>query len=305
MSITVQSRKILWGRSGNRCAYPGCNQELHQVIEQNNTVIGEECHIEARSCEGPRFNSNLSEVQINSFENLILMCPIHHRIIDDNPNEYTVSVLKKMKADHESRVRQALEDKSEFDDLYYMSIVDYIDMMMDFENWDAWTSYLLSAEGPMCTKEKQESIEEVKQFILSRIWYKRYPDFEIAIRQFRFILDDFDNIFHKHSDLVKGWYKTEKFYKVRPYDYEIADRMLSEYETHVILIDNLVYEMTRAANLICDLTRRYVNPSYRLAEGKLLSYDKCPEYREGEYYPGLEKFKEICETRDVYIQLPR
>lgn len=305
MSITVQSRKILWGRSGNRCAFPGCNQELHQADETSSTVIGQECHIEAQSEDGPRFNPALSEKQIDSFENLILMCPIHHRIIDENPEKYTVAALKKMKAGHEDRVRRALEDKSEFDDLYYMSIVDYIDMMMEFERWDIWTSYMLSADGPMCTMEKDEDIEEVSRYILSRVRYKKYPDLDDAIKQFRIILIDLSNVFHKHSILTNGWYRTEKFYKIKPYDHEVADRLLAEYEVHVILVDNLVYEMTRAANLICDLTRKHIDPSYRLAEGKLLSYDKCPEYREGESYPGLERFREICEQRDVFIRMPR
>ena len=69
----------------------------------------------------------------------------------------------------------------------------------------------------------------------------------------------------------------------------------------MLLVDNLIYELTRAGNRICDLTRKYVNPSYRLAEGKLLSYDQCPEYRQSESYPGLEQFKLFYKTRDVYM----
>lgn len=301
MSIKVQDRKILWGRSGNRCAFPGCNQELHQVIGANgSTVVGEECHIEAQNGNGPRFNHALSEKQINTFENLVLLCPTHHRIIDENPEEYTVEALKKMKADHEGRVRRALENKSEFDDLYYEAVVSYIEMMMDFDKWDIWTSYMLSADGPMCSTQTQESIDEIRQYILGRVWYGQYPELEEAIKQFRRILTDLDSVFHRHTQLEHDWYKTEKFYRVKPYDHVIADRLNIEYQEHVLLVDNLVYELTRAGNRICDLTRKYVNPSYRMAEGKLLSYDQCPEYRQGESYPGLEEFKIICKTRDVH-----
>ena len=302
MSISVQNRKILWGRSGNRCAFPGCNQELHQVIGQcGSTVIGEECHIEAQSGKGPRFNRTLTEKQINSFENLILFCPTHHRIVDENPEEYTVDTLKKMKGDHEGRVRRALEDKTEFDDLYYESVVTYIETMLDFDGWDVWTSYLLSADGPKCTEETQKSIDEIIQYILGRVWYGRYPDLEDAIKNFRAVLVDFDKVFHRHTESKNGWFFTERFYRIQPYDHVVADELLKVYEAHVFLVNNLVYELTRASNRICDLVRLHVNPSYRLAEGKLVSYDKCPEYRIGEYYPGLEEFEKICRTRDVYV----
>jgi len=86
MPNSVKSRKILWGLSGNRFAFPGCNQLLHQsVSETGSAMIGEECHIEARNGNGPRFNPNLSEIQINDYGNLILLCPIHHKMVDQNP----------------------------------------------------------------------------------------------------------------------------------------------------------------------------------------------------------------------------
>lgn len=302
MSILVQSRKILWGRSGNRCAFPGCYVELHQEVgNSSSTLIGEECHIEAQSGNGPRFNKDLTEKQINSFENLILLCPNHHKIIDDNPDEYPVERLKKMKADHESQVRKALDDKSEFDDMYYESVVYYIDMMLEFDNWDAWTSYLLSADGPKVSEEMLDSIEKIKQYILGRVWFGKYPDLEEAIKNLRNVLIDLVDVFNRHSEQNRNWYITEKFYKIRPYDAKAANKLLEEYHQHVLLVDNLTYEMTRTANLICDLTRKYIDHSYRLAEGKLLSYDKCPEYRAGEIYPGLDEFKKICRERDVYF----
>ena len=84
MSLTVQNRKILWGLSGNRCAYPGCNQLLHlEVGEKGTSLIGEECHIEAQSGNGPRFSSKLTEKQINHYSNLILLCPTHHKRISE------------------------------------------------------------------------------------------------------------------------------------------------------------------------------------------------------------------------------
>ncbi len=272
MSISVQSRKILWGRSGNRCAFPGCNEELHQTVGDNgSTLIGMECHIEAQSANGPRFNKDLAGKEIDDFENLILLCPNHHKIIDDNPEEYTVKRLKEMKQDHENRVRNALSDKSEFDDLYYESIVYYIDMMLEFDNWDAWTSYILSADGPTLSEEMIESIESIKHYILSRVWLGKYSDLEEAIKNLRIILIDLLKVFDRHSGQKRNWYFTEKYYRVRPYDAQMSKKLLEDYQQHVLLVYNLTFEMTRAANRICDLMRKNIDHGYRLAEGKLTS----------------------------------
>ena len=302
MSLSVPNRKILWGRSGNRCAFPGCNQELHEIIgKEGSTIVGEECHIEAQSEGGPRFNEKLNSKQIDSYENVILLCPTHHRIIDDNPQKYTVDVLNKMKTEHEERVRRSLEDKSEYDDLYYESIVAYIEVMLDFDNWDAWTSFLLSADGPMCTDDMLDCIDIISHYILGRVWDGRYPKLENSIKTFRIILTDLLDVFYRHSESKQGWQFTEKFYKIKPYNYKIAHQLAEEYREHMRLVNNLVFEMTRAANQICDLTRKFVNNTYRRTEGKLIIYNKCPEYKEDEYYPGLEKFAKICRTRDVYV----
>jgi len=56
MSITLKTHKMLWGRSGNRCAMPDCRKEL--VMDATETddesLIGEECHIIAESPRRPQ-----------------------------------------------------------------------------------------------------------------------------------------------------------------------------------------------------------------------------------------------------------
>ena len=50
MPLAIRDRKILWAWSGNRCAFPGCAQELVErgYGQAANIVIGEEAHISAR-----------------------------------------------------------------------------------------------------------------------------------------------------------------------------------------------------------------------------------------------------------------
>ena len=91
--------KRLFALSNNICGFPGCNLP---IVEGSGTVTGEICHIEARSEKGPRFNPNQLEGKRHAFENLILLCRHHHKVIDDQAEIYTVEALHELKEIHEN-----------------------------------------------------------------------------------------------------------------------------------------------------------------------------------------------------------
>jgi hypothetical protein len=91
--------KRLFARSSNRCAYPHCTVE----IVQGDTVVGEICHIRAVRPDGPRHDPDQRPGTRHGYDNLILLCANHHKVVDDDPEAYTVDRLLKMKADHESQ----------------------------------------------------------------------------------------------------------------------------------------------------------------------------------------------------------
>jgi hypothetical protein len=95
---STQVAKRLFALSSNRCAYRRCNTPL----VQGNTVVGEICHIKAANSGGPRYDASQTDVQRQAFENLILMCGVHHKIIDDDEDAYTVEYLTRRKAEHEA-----------------------------------------------------------------------------------------------------------------------------------------------------------------------------------------------------------
>lgn len=88
MSILLKTHKLLWGRSGNKCAMPDCRNELivDETETDNESIIGDEAHIIARSNDGPRGESEMSSEDRDKYDNLILLCRIHHKVIDDQPN---------------------------------------------------------------------------------------------------------------------------------------------------------------------------------------------------------------------------
>ncbi len=96
--------KILWGRSGNRCAI--CQVEL--TPDGDKETLGEMAHIVAKSDDGPRGATDLPNDERDRYRNLILLCPTHHREIDKNFQDWPVSRLKKVKGDHEHWVSEQL-----------------------------------------------------------------------------------------------------------------------------------------------------------------------------------------------------
>ena len=97
---------MLWARSGNRCAFPNCAQLLVEDTDSasGGVVIGEEAHIVARELDGPR-GSEAGQHPIDSYLNHILLCPTHHRVVDEHPETFTVAALQTMRRDHEHRIR--------------------------------------------------------------------------------------------------------------------------------------------------------------------------------------------------------
>jgi hypothetical protein len=112
MAISDKDRKLLWSRAGDRCAI--CKQPLTIDSTSSNTksILGEECHIVARAPNGPR-GSDRMDVEIDSYDNLVLLCPTDHRRIDEQPLDFPSTAIKIIKSLHESWVKKTLEEQWE------------------------------------------------------------------------------------------------------------------------------------------------------------------------------------------------
>ncbi len=96
---TETTIKRLFALSGNICAFPEC---YLPILKSGGTVTGEICHIHARNSGGPRFDASQSDAERNEFDNLILLCRAHHKVIDLQIDIYSSEVLRDMKAVHGS-----------------------------------------------------------------------------------------------------------------------------------------------------------------------------------------------------------
>ena len=91
--------KRLFALSGNRCAFPRCPNSL---FDQNGTFIADVCHIAGDKSGAKRYDLTQTEAQRQGFNNLIVLCANHHRVIDSDEFTYTRPALRKMKQVHEA-----------------------------------------------------------------------------------------------------------------------------------------------------------------------------------------------------------
>lgn len=128
--IPVSVERALWGISAGRCEFEGCNKYLGiNPIIMGHGNFAEKAHIEAVNKGGARYREVMDVVELNSTDNIMLMCPQCHKTIDDSPEMYPVERLKEMKKKHEERVYWL----TEFDDVQKSYMIGYFADISDYQ----------------------------------------------------------------------------------------------------------------------------------------------------------------------------
>ncbi len=119
--------KKLYALSGNQCAKPDCNNKI--ILSSN---VGEIIHIHALNPGGLRHDPSMADEERNHIENLMVLCRICHKNVDDpaNLDIYPANLLKDWKKNHERKIREIV-----FKDSSLLQIViDKISKLDDIEN---------------------------------------------------------------------------------------------------------------------------------------------------------------------------
>lgn len=99
-NISQGTIKVLWGKSGGKCA--NCRGDIILEKDESNFYhIAKQAHITGLNPGSARYDSDMTDEERNSVNNIILLCPTCHEIIDSDPEEYTVSKLKEIKKEYE------------------------------------------------------------------------------------------------------------------------------------------------------------------------------------------------------------
>lgn len=100
------TRLLLCVRAGGRCQFDGCPEYLFEhplTLQQGN--FAEIAHVVAFKNDGPRGNDADRPDDINDIDNLMLLCPRCHKLIDDRPEDHPKAQLLSMKLEHEDRIK--------------------------------------------------------------------------------------------------------------------------------------------------------------------------------------------------------
>jgi hypothetical protein len=108
MALSLRTQKYIWGLFAGRCAI--CREVLiHEGDAGERSLVGEIAHIVGERPAAARGGASLTEEERADPSNLLLLCQKHHKIVDDNPDQYPVSRLHQIRADYLSWLEANLE----------------------------------------------------------------------------------------------------------------------------------------------------------------------------------------------------
>ena len=319
MSVTFRTRQMLWGRAAGKCAFPKCRIDCveSESATDDPTTIGENCHIIASADNGPRGDPSFDQSKRDLYNNLVLLCRNHHRIVDTQTIAHGTEQLRTYKRDHERWVREQL---STYDAEFQRqreeiaSIVDRWASDVELDDWRGWMGWVISFGQPRINREKFETLHNVGVWLLGRHWPENYPEVRRSLKNFADVANDFRAVFARYSEpFGEDTLITRKFYRISEWDEARYAKLARQYEDHVAVVENYALELTRAANFVIKQVRNSIDPAYRSDEGVAL-IDSGPyedlsirthrvEYdglEEKVLYPGLEQFDTVMSERSFH-----
>jgi hypothetical protein len=273
MSISERDIKLLWGRAAGRCSFPDCRRKLSQDknIASESFPLGEQAHIVGESENAARGKSPLTMKERDSYFNLILLCPTHHTIIDNNPEDYPIEKLHIMKAQHELWVEQRFSESKDAQktaqDVIYADLIDAAVEACQLDSWDKWASRALSTNMNW-DEDAHERLFKFFNKILGAVWPKTLPELECALKKLTYEIYEAIQAFMEHCEPKNGRLFEEKFYKIREWNPPLYEQLSKEYDAWHDKCENHVIEATKAANWLAGVVRRDVNPLFFATKGK-------------------------------------
>jgi hypothetical protein len=272
--VELATRVAIWGRAGGRCSDPQCRRILIYRPDEaaDPSLIGEVCHISAKNHGGPRYDENYPEEFRDSYDNLLLMCRIHHKVIDDHPEIYPIEKLRVIKVDHEAWVDSKLSGKER--DVRsarekYSVLLATIERRLCFEKADRWLSFMGSDEYPRIEQKFADGLFGFPTWVVRQFWPNVIPEIEASVLNLVQSIDDYTHFFVQHSSPTEfpEFYTIPKFYKLGGWDEERYERQLKKWEGIIAQAGERALEIAKALNLLIKIIREDVLIDYRTDEG--------------------------------------
>lgn len=272
MAIKGKDIKILWGRSGNRCAI--CRTQLTQDATAVSAAftLGEQAHIVGEKEDAARGKSTMTSEDRDSYHNLILLCPNHHTEIDKNEADWPIERLHFIKSSHELWVTETLSETIDHVKLAHQAalsaVVDAAVEKCALENWLNWTSFALSP-NQRWPKDRPDAIWEFRQQVIGAIWPPGYEELQRATTTFSILAHLAAQKFLEHSNDEGDFYSADRFYR-NPGFGPNDEKLVDEFDAWQELCYRILKDATKAANWMADVVRRDINPMFFATKGKFL-----------------------------------
>lgn len=286
MAISVVTRKLLWGRAGNRCAFESCHQRLtvdlkdpeSAILADNGAVIGEEAHIRSGAADGPRHDPTYPREQIDGYENLILLCPTHHTIIDkDGEIAWSVAQLEGIKANHELAVdshRSALDHSRQMIEERLAASISLWEEKLGVRDWENLT-FNLNFPVPMISPLQRGRLVDLARWLLAKSWPPDHPKLKKAFVLHREVVTTLAThmaaTFYRNGD--DRWEMEREYKGLTGWDPSMYKKLFDEFDLNCATLWHLVAEATKSANLVVTAIQNELDPLYRFDDGILLMSD--------------------------------
>lgn len=317
MGFTYTQKLVLMAMHGGHCA--NCHKMLVETGSEP-VLIGESAHIFGASDEGPRGDIPSESIERDGIDNAIYLCANCHTAVDKDLVEYTTERLHKIREDHLAWVRRLGDSVKELSlaEQYGPLIDDWMRLSM-LDQWQEWTRYILSYGPPALPLDVYNSLGELNSWYLKRLWPNEINRLDSVFINYGRVLKDFLAFFNsKGCDLKSGMMLFWNISKPDTSVVRIHHQHALQRQFRLTLLEDLTFELTRAANLICEIIRSTLDPQFFTRQGALtivrgpvdtgedIDYVECrPEYSEEHKmnppYIGLEDFKTSRENRDFSI----
>ncbi|WP_152631263.1 hypothetical protein [Agreia bicolorata] len=237
--------------------------------------MGEEAHIRSQRPDGPRHDANYAN-DIDGYENLVLLCPTHHTVIDkDNGSAWTMAELLEIKTRHEQRIDKSVTSRElqqrDLDELLVARIAIW-EKKARLDDWQISTSHLNGAH-PSLSEGEWNDLFDLGSWLLALRWPPTYPKVALAFENHRQVVSLLASHLGQCFDYRNGWFVVDRPHTRINWNPALYSKLISQLGVNCWLVWMLTAELTRSANLVLQAIAEEIDPLYRFHEGVLLMSD--------------------------------
>jgi hypothetical protein len=101
-NYTVGTEKALFRLAKGTCYFPACMKPIIETVDGEPVVAVDTAHVSGAKPGSARYVESMTDKQRAAFDNLILLCVPHHKLVDRlRPNEYPIETLLEWKRANE------------------------------------------------------------------------------------------------------------------------------------------------------------------------------------------------------------